>query len=536
MRAAVAVVAVGALALTGCSTAGSGDGGGTGSDAIIKADGSEPQNGLVPTNTAENEGGRVVDALFTGLYAYKADGTPELANAESVDTKDNQNFTVHLKKDWKFTDGTPVKAENYVKAWNFGADPKNAQLQHDFFAPIDGYEAVNAPNSTVHEMSGLKVVDDYTFTVKLTQPNIDFKLGLGFTPFKPVPDVFFKEGAKEFGEHPVGNGQYKLSKPDAWQHSVRIDLVKNADYKGPDAPKNGGLSFIFYSSFDTAYSDLQAGNLDVLWQIPQSAYGTFKKDLGDRALTRSTASDQQITIPYYLPHFSGQEGKLRRQAISLAINRPEITKTIFQGLRTPSKDFTARGLPGWSDSIPGNDVLDFNPNKAKQLWAQANAISPWSGALAFSYNSDGDHKAWIDAVSNQLKNTLGIDAHGAPTTEFKQIRDAAVKGVAKSPFRSGWQGDYPSMIEFLGPQYTKGAGSNDARYDNPAFDAKLRDAEQSLDPQTSYKLTNEAQAMLLADLPVIPLWDYTQAGGTAQGVKAELTWNGLPDYPNVTKS
>ena len=101
----------------------------TGPNAIISVNGTEPQNGLVTTNTAENGGGRVVDALFTGLYAYDADGKPQLANAESVDSADNQNYTIHLKRDWKFTDGTPVKAENYVRAWNFGAATKNAQLQ-----------------------------------------------------------------------------------------------------------------------------------------------------------------------------------------------------------------------------------------------------------------------------------------------------------------------------------------------------------------------------------------------------------------------
>jgi oligopeptide transport system substrate-binding protein len=80
-----------------------------------------------------------------------------------------------------------------------------------------------------------------------------------------------------------------------------------------------------------------------------------------------------------------------------------------------------------------------------------------------------------------------------------------------------------------------GAGSNDPVYSSPAFDAKLVEAERALDPNQSYALVNQAQAILLHDLPVIPLWDYTAAGGVGPGVTAQLTWNGLADFTQITK-
>ncbi len=91
-------------------------------------------------------------------------------------------------------------------------------------------------------MSGLKVVNDYTFTVALKNPAIDFKLGLGFTPFKPLPDVAFKD-IKAFGENPVGNGPYKLQ---SWQHNVQATLVPDDQYPGTNKAKNKGLVFKFY--------------------------------------------------------------------------------------------------------------------------------------------------------------------------------------------------------------------------------------------------------------------------------------------------
>ena len=85
------------------------------------------------------------------------------------------------------------------------------------------------------------------------------------------------------------------------------------------------------------------------------------------------------------------------------------------------------------------------------------------------------------------------------------------------------------------PQFVTGAGSNDPVYSSPAFDAKLIEAERALDPNQSYALVNRAQAILMHDLPVIPLWDYTAAGGVGPGVTAQLTWNGLADFTQIIK-
>ena len=156
--------------------------------------------------------------------------------------------------------------------------------------------------------------------------------------------------------------------------------------------------------------------------VPPSALPTFKKDLGDRAITGPTAQNQTLDTPLRLDHFGGEEGRLRRLALSAAINRQQICDQIFAGARSPSRDFTAASLPGFDPNLPGNDALDYDPDRAKDLWAQADAISPWTGQYAIGYNADGGHQEWVDAVANSIKNTLGIDAVGAPQPTFAQLR------------------------------------------------------------------------------------------------------------------
>jgi oligopeptide transport system substrate-binding protein len=527
MRAVAAALAA-LLLLVGC-------GGGSGTSDVVTVNGGEPQNPLIPTNTNETNGGRIVDRLFAGLMSYDFNGSPSLEVARSIDTTDNVNYRITLNPGWKFTDGSAVTARSFVDAWNYGALTTNGQLQQSFFSPIQGYDDVAATNPSAQSMSGLRVVSDTEFTVKLKAPTIDFKIRLGFTPFYPLPDAAFKDMVA-FGQRPIGNGPYKLADGDAWQHNVKIDLVPNPDYNGKRVAKNKGLRFVFYANLDAAYADLLAGNLDVLDTVPPSALPTYRKDLGDRALTGAVAINQTLDTALRLPHFGGEEGRLRRLAISAAINRPQICRQIFNDTRAPARDFTTRSLPGYDPDIPGNGALDFDPVRAKQMWAQADAISPWSGRYVIAYNADGGHQEWVDAVANSIKNTLGIDAAGAPQPTFAQIRTQITDRSIDTAFRAGWQGDYPSMLEFLEPLYVTGAGSNDVDYSNPEFDQALLRAEAATALPDSYRLTNEGQRILLRDMPVVPLWDYINAAGHSPAVHdVTITWNGLAGYEGIVK-
>ena len=179
--AGIGLLAVGALALAGCSSKSGGDAtASTGGDSksIIRVSGSEPENPLLPANTNEVGGGKILDEIFAGLVYYDAKGAPQNDMAESITVDDAQNLTVKLKKGQKFTDGTEVQAHNFIEAWNYGAKLSNAQLNSYFFEDIEGF-SYDADT----ELTGLKEVDDYTFTIALNKPASDFALRLGYSAF-----------------------------------------------------------------------------------------------------------------------------------------------------------------------------------------------------------------------------------------------------------------------------------------------------------------------------------------------------------------
>ena len=177
----------------------------TASDGVVRANGTEPQNPLIPSNTNETGGGRIVDLLFAGLVSYTSDGSVKNEVAESIETSDNQNFTVKIKDGWTFSDGTPVTADSFIKAWNYGALLSNAQLSSYFYELIEGYSAEKDS-----ELTGLAKVDDLTFTIKLTAPASDFAKRLGYAAYYPLPESAYAD-MEAFGQAPIGNGPYTLS-------------------------------------------------------------------------------------------------------------------------------------------------------------------------------------------------------------------------------------------------------------------------------------------------------------------------------------
>ncbi len=534
----LALPAVLALSLGACSSGGaskdqSGDAAATGeaSTGVVTANGSEPQNPLIPSNTNETGGGRIVDLLFAGLVYYAADGSVHNEVAESIETEDSQTYTVKIKEGQTFSDGTPVTASSFVDAWNFGA--KNEHLSAYFYAPIEGTTEDGLLESG-DAMSGLTVVDDTTFTIKLKQPESDFPIRLGYSAFFPLPESTLKD-PETGGENPVGNGPYKVGEK-GWVHNESIELVPNDTYTGDRAAQNGGVNIIFYPTQTAAYADLLSGQLDVLDAVPDEALSTFEKELGDRAVNQPAAVFQSFTLPENLEHFEGEEGILRRQAISLAINREEITQAIFSGTRTPARDFTSPVIDGYDPNLENAWVLDFDADKAKELWAEADAISPWSGKFEIAYNSDGGHQAWADAVANQLVNNLGIEAAGKAYPDFKSLRDEVTNRTIKTAFRTGWQADYPALSNFLGPLYGTGAGSNDSDYSNEEFDNLISEAAAASSIEEGNKLLQDAQEILLTDLPSIPLWYSNVTGGYSETVSnVEFGWNSVPLYYAVTK-
>ncbi|MEU4676657.1 ABC transporter substrate-binding protein [Micromonospora sp. NPDC023737] len=534
---AVALGAAVALIASGCS--GSDDGGdaGNSADGAIVIDGTQPEVPLVPANTTETGGGAIIDYLWTGLVEYPNNGgAPQNAVAESIETTDSKVYTIKIKKGLKFHDGTEVKAANFTKAWNWAAYSPNGAQNSSFFADIQGFADVQsedpdgegpqkAPPPKAQEMSGLKVVDDYTFEVTLGAPTAVFPTKLGYSAFVPLPDVFFTQTPDEFGKKPVGNGPVKFV---SWEDDVSIKLTRFDDYTLRDKMKIKDVEVKLYQEDTAAYNDLLAGNLDFQQQVPVSALAgdKWKTDLADRAIQSTTPSTGIIAFPMYDPKFKDQ--KLRK-AISLAVNRQEITEKIFFGNRTPADSWANPLTPG---AVAGNcTACQYNPDEAKRLFAES---SGYQGDMVFYYNADASHKEWMEAVAQSVKNVLGINARAEGIPTFAVFREQINAHKMTGPYRAGWQQDYPDVENWVNPLYVKGGSSNDGQYSNPQVDALAKEASGAANLDEAHAKFAEAVKIIDADVPSIPVYFQGQQSGHSDKIKkVELTNVGEIDITSV---
>ncbi|MFI6346502.1 ABC transporter substrate-binding protein [Streptomyces sp. NPDC050560] len=510
-----------ALAVTGCGGGGdSGGGSGGGGGGVVRSSWGDPQNPLEPANTNEVQGGKVLDMVFRGLVRYDPKtGEAKDMLAQKIDTKDSQNFTVTVKNGWTFSNGEKVTAKSFVDAWNYGASLKNNQKNAYFFEYIDGYDKVHPDSGkqSANTLSGLKVTGARTFTVRLSQKFSTWPKTLGYAAFAPLPRAFYTDHANWL-KRPVGNGPYKV---DSYTRGSQMSLRKWDGYPGSDKAQNDGVDLKVYTDNNTAYTDLTAGNLDLVDDVPASQLKNVKNDLQGRYLNTPAGIIQTLAFPFYDKRWNTADGAKVRTGLSMAINRKQITDTIFQKTRTPATDWTSPVLGkdgGYKAGLCG-DACAYKPSEAKKLVKEGGGIP--GGQVKIGYNADtGSHKDWVDAICNSINNALDNDKAcvGSPTGTFADFRNKITQKKMTGPFRAGWQMDYPLIQNFLQPLYYTNASSNDGKWSNKKFDSLVNQANAESDTAAAVKKFQQAEEVVRDEMAAIPLWYQNGSAGYSDRV------------------
>ena len=510
----VATAVAAAMLLSACGDSdepsgdGAAEGAGGGSYSIYIG---EPENPLVPGNTTESEGAQVLEALWTGLVQYAADGAVEYTGvAESIESEDNVTWTITLNDGWTFHDGTPVNAESFVNAWNYTAYSPNAYGGSYFFSNVEGYDDLQAPvdeatgeptgEPAAKELSGLEVVDDLVFEVTLTSPFAQFPVTVGYTAFFPLPEAFF-EDPDAFGAQPIGNGPFQAE--EEFVPGTGFTVSRYEDYAGDKAAQAESVEFRIYADQSTGYTDLQGGNLDVLPDVPPDALASIEDEFGDRFLEAPSSGFQYLGIPIYQERYAD---KRVRQALSMAIDRQAIADAIFNGGRTPADSVIAPVIDGYREGACTYCELDVEGANALLDEAGFDRSQP----IELWFNAGAGHDAYIQAVGNQLRENIGVEYVLRGDLDFSEYLPLMDEKGMTGPFRLGWGMDYPSPQNYLEPLYSTSAlppaGSNATFYSNPEFDELVEQGNSASSNEEAIEFYNQAEDLLLEDMPIIPMF------------------------------
>lgn len=500
----------------------------------IRAGTSEPA-GLTP-EWDDSPSITIIRTIYKGLVENdNKDGHVVNVIAQSIESTDNKVWTVKLKNNFKFHNGEPVNADSFIDAWNYVSYGPNAAPNAPFFSSVvgwsdlqaedpDGDGPLKAPDPKAKTMSGLKKLDDFSFQVTLENPFVGWPATVGYSGFFPMAKACLAD-IKACNETPIGNGPYKIE--GSWKHNVGVTVVRNNDYPGQKG-KADKIEFKIYDKIDTGYADFEAGELDIWDGVPPAKFKEAKGKYADRLFEAPSNSFTYVGMPMYVDAF--KDVKIR-QALSLAIDRQAIIDAVFDGRFSVAQGVVSPNFEGYRPGVC--KFCKYDAAQAKALLAEAGG---WKGGkIVLWANAGAGHDKWLQAVGDGWKKDLGIDYELKVDLQFPQYLATADGAKFTGPFRLGWGPDYAFLETYLNPLYSTTGSSNNSKYSNPAFDKLMVDAAGAKSIADGIKIYQQAEDIIVSDLPVIPMWFGKVANVRSENVK-EYVYNPIhgTDYTSIT--
>lgn len=452
---------------------------------------------LDPALAGDAESAVYVAEIFSGLVTLDPNlkVVPDIASSWDV-SDDRTTYTFHLRKDVTFHDGRPVTAQDFKYSIERAADPTTLSPTADtYLGDIVGVK--DKLNRKAAQVSGVQVVDDYTLKITIDQPKAYFLAKLTFPAAYVVDKNNVERGGRTWTDKPNGTGPFKLQE---YVRSQRLVLVKNDKYYLDPKPQVDEVDFILGGgSFMTMYEngDLDSTRITINdIERVQDTTSPLNKEL----FVGPELSTQFIVFNTHKPPF---DDPLVRQAFALAIDRQQIVDVVYKKMPLVANSIMPPGMPGYTEPS-GKPVYD--PAKAKQLLAQSKYAGKLPDITWTTVGAGGAASQDVQAETAMIKDNLGINI------SIQQSDWATFIGQLNDPSRNpyqmfdiGWIADYADPQNFMEILFHTGSTQNWAAYSNPAVDQLLDQAGVEKDPATRFKLYQQAEQLILADNPVIPL-------------------------------
>jgi ABC-type oligopeptide transport system substrate-binding subunit len=521
LLALLAVLAFVAVACGGSDDKSSDASGGTSDTAASDKTGGEivdlgtfqgdPPEHIDPALNSTLDAYQVINELYDGLTDIDASdpANPKIKPlvAESYESNaDATVWTFKIREGQQFSNGEDVLPSSFQRAWERASDKDLAGDYSYLFNFIKGGK--EKLDGTATTISGIKADDaTRTLTVTLAKPYSNFDAVAGFQIFSPMPKAVEALGDQKDWENQlmIGNGAYKLASP---RTSEEIVLVRNDKWAGDVLGNKTAIldkvTFKVSKDVDTAYNAFEAGEGDTA-NIPPGRVDEAKQNYGTTLATNILGS-YHYDVNQNDPTVGGAKNLKLRQAFSMAINRDEINKAVFDSSRTVSTGVTPPGIPGFKKGLCDN--CKYDATQAKKLVGEWKAAgNKQSGPIKIQFNVDNGHDPVVQIMVDNLK-AVGIEAVADPRpaeTYFSSLAKGACVVC-----RAGWFADYPTYDNFMYDLFHKDAigGNNYSQYDNAEFNSLVDEAKSTVDKDKQAQLFQQAEKLLLDDVGVIPLLWY----------------------------
>jgi ABC-type oligopeptide transport system substrate-binding subunit len=470
-------------------------------DNILRMNnGAEPET-FDPSLAVGQPDGRVCRIMFEGLTVpNEITLQPEPGQASRWETStDGLTYTFHLRHGLTWSDGTPLGARDFVWSWIRVLRPENAARYAGVLYPIVNAEAFNKGALKDPSQVGVSAPDDTTLIVRLHDPAPYFLFLTEFYTYVPVPRHVIERWGDQWTRpaHIVSNGAFILTD---WRQQDRFVFRRNPRYWDVASVKLDGVIAYSVEDLNTSADLYKAGVID--WTTSGYIPAPFLPYLA--AFKDYQHAPQQGTY-FYSVNVTRKplDNVWLRRALNWSIDRNAIAHDLLKGTREPWGLFAPTGYPGYDPPPP----VRFDPDKARAFLARA-GYPGGRGCpkISIMFNTSEDHRRIAEAIQQMWKRELHIDVE-LSNQEWGSYLQATTQ-LQYDVARRSWIGDYLDPTTFLTCMLT-GDGNNRAGWSNPRYDALLHAADKEVNPAKRMALLREAEALLLDESPILPIYHYT---------------------------
>ena len=471
---------------------------------LRRGNGPEPDT-LDPQRSRTDASFNILRDLFEGLTAVGPDGGAVPAAAESwTVSADGLEYTFRLREGLRWSNGDPVLAGDFVAGMRRLVAPATASPYAQVFEPVLNASAIVAGKQAPDAL-GVTAPDDRTVVIQLANP-APYLLGILAHPSTfPVHGRSLAQHGAAYARPGklVSNGAFVL---EDWVVGSHVVAGRNTHYWNDAATHVSRVRYLHHAEAGTEFRQYRAGELDVTYIVPPQQFAWIQENLpGELHVS------PQLSVYYYgfnltRPPFKDNPGL--RRALSMVIDRDRLTKSVTGLGEAPAYGWVPRGVANYTpqqfDYV--DKPYEARVAEARELYAKAGYSAQKPLKVEVRYNSGEVHNRLAVAIAAMWKEALGVETE-LYAEEFRALLQSIQARRDTQVFRSSWIGDYNDAYTFAQLLQTN-FGINLTGYSNPKYDALLAEATRQPDPARRRALLEEAERVMLADHPLLPVYFY----------------------------
>lgn len=462
-----------------------------------------------PTISQDNTSTRVLYDLFEGLTSFDQSQKtiPGLAEKWEIST-DGRIYTFHLRPGIKFSDGSPITAQDVVFSWQRLVDPNIASPYSMLASNVVNANQIIAGKLPLNQL-GVKALDAQTIQINLINPDSSFLKICAM----PNVAIMSKANVTKFGQawtdpkNMVTSGAYTLSE---WVVQGHMLLTKNPNYYAAKSVAIEKVNILPIVDTNSAFNRYQTGEIDITYSFPVDQYKQIKKDYPDQIHTVSLEALAYYNLNMTLAKF--KNNPQLRQALSMAVDRQAIVQEVLGQGQVASYSYATSTVE--NGKFAGLDYpwaswpRDKQITTAQELFKAAGYGPNNPLKLMINYNTNDGNKKLALAVGSMWQQVFGT---GIQVTQANQEWKTFLKARNKADYdvgRDAWIADYNSVDSYTN-LYQCGNLQNNAKSCNHEYDKLIAQAQASQDPEQRVKLIRQALQLVQNDYAIIPLYQYT---------------------------